>query len=324
MRQDTIFDLASLTKPLATSVAVMTLVNEGRIRLDEPVARVLPAFGGGEKEQITCRHLLSHCSGLAAWRPYYREVLAEGEKEGADFSGSPRAREIVYRCLDREELAHPPGEKAVYSDLGFILVGRLVELASGRALDEYCEERVFRPLGLADTAFVPLGGGRRRPCPQRFAPTEVCPWRKKLLCGEVHDDTAWIVGGVAGHAGLFATAGDVDRLVAELTACYRGAPGFLPAAVVREFWTRSGAVSGSTWALGWDTPSRTASSAGRHFSASSVGHLGFTGTSVWVDLEREVSVVLLTNRVHPRRNDERIKAFRPVLHDLVMETLLAA
>ena len=157
-----------------------------------------------------------------------------------------------------------------------------------------------------------------------IAPTERCPWRNRVLCGEVHDDNAYAMGGVAGHAGMFGTAADIDRLASRLRACWRGEDDFMPREVVREFWTRDPTVEGSTWALGWDTPSPTNSTAGTRIGPNSVGHLGFTGTSLWIDLERDAHVILLTNRVHPQRDNDRIRDVRPRVHDATLEALDAA
>jgi len=154
-----------------------------------------------------------------------------------------------------------------------------------------------------------------------FAPTSFCAFRKRLLVGEVDDENAYAMGGVAGHAGLFAPVRDVDRIARELLACYAGRSEWLPRNVVREFWTRDTTVNGSTWALGWDTPSVQYSSAGRHFSPVAVGHLGFTGTSIWIEPERAIAISLLTNRVHPRRDNQAIRDFRPRIHDLIMEAI---
>lgn len=360
---DMIYDTASLTKPLATSVALMLLVAEHKLSLDDRVARFLPDFAAPEKTAITVRQLLSHASGLPAWRRYYRDLIVrpngpevchsepecnEGEESrvapaslrflvakpvlskvegflGMTTLQIPSARAEIYARVLREPLEAPPGSRAVYSDVGFILLGGLVESLSGLPLDQYCDERIFHPLQLHDTGFLNLERlttVEQERQKQRFVPTERCPWRDRILCAEVHDENAYAMGGVAGHAGLFSTVDDLDRLVSCLLTCYRGTDTFLPAAVVREFWTRDGRVPGSTWALGWDTPSPQQSSAGTWFSTRSVGHLGFTGTSIWIDLERDVQVIVLSNRVHPRRDNTKIRGFRPALHNAVMRAVL--
>ncbi len=626
MTPDTVFDVSSLTKPMATTTAMMLLVRDGRLRLDDPVCTVIPEFGagGGTRVAVTFRHLLNHTSGLPAWKPYYESVIpaepAEGRKptplplgesgrrpgegspailpdpsvgdphpdplpegEGGDCfratvenpglsrtreggrtgergrfrarvenpdpsyyepvipaepaesaepaegrnptplplgeggrrpgEGSPailpdpsvgdphpdplpegeggrtgergrfRARvenpdpsyyesvipaepaesaelaegrnptplplgeggrrpgegppailpdpsvgdphpdplpegegarfrakvedsylslagegarshavaEVAVRKrgffaqVHAERLLARPGEKHLYSDLGFILLGEVVERLSGMRLDRFCEDRVFAPMGLDSTFFVDLSGSapERRPGAGRaIAATEDCPWRGRILCGEVHDDNAHAMGGVAGHAGLFSSASDIHRFVRFLGRCLDGAePDFLPAAVVRQFLEAERPLPGQSHVLGWDTPSpagssssalapvlpapgapspagssssalapvlpapdapspagsypgalapvlpapdtpsRAGSSSGRHFSARTVGHLGFTGTSIWWDLERDLHVVFLTNRVHPSRDNAGIREFRPMVHDAVMEGL---
>jgi CubicO group peptidase (beta-lactamase class C family) len=327
MEEGTIFDLSSLTKALATSVAVMLLVRDGKLALDDRVTRFFHNFGVFGKTHVTFRHLLSHCSGLPAWRPYYKEIL-QGERKGGkvNFLASDGAKKFVYQQLNRERLEAPPGTKAIYSDLGFMLLGAVIEEVSSGGLDRFCRERIFRPLGLRSTAFVDLTMLRTRrlePITAMIAPTERCPWRKRVLCGEVHDDNAYAMGGVAGHAGLFGSARDIDVLLCRLEASYSGHDSFVPAEILREFWTRADLVPGSTWALGWDTPASQGSMAGSFFSPSTVGHLGFTGTSVWVDLERGRHVILLSNRVHPGRDNDAIRDFRPVIHDLVNQALAA-
>jgi CubicO group peptidase (beta-lactamase class C family) len=323
MAADTVFDLSSLTKPLATTTMVMLLAQQGTLRPEDRVTRFVQNFGAHGKFGVTVRHLLAHCSGLPAWRPFYRDVarVAQGRPNHVASRG---AREFVYEQIHRERLEYPTGTQSVYSDLGFLLLGELVELVAQAPLDRVCHERLFRPLGLRATGFIDLGRLRRdklSPVTDAIAPTEQCPWRQKLLCGEVHDDNAWAVGGVAGHAGLFSTASDIHTLVCWLRACARGEDRTLSAELVRRFWTRDGTVPDSTWALGWDTPSASGSTAGAHVSRHAVGHLGFTGTSLWIDLERDAHVVFLTNRVHPHRENERIRAVRPRVHDAVWEAL---
>jgi CubicO group peptidase (beta-lactamase class C family) len=324
MHPDTIFDLSSLTKPLATTTAFMLLLKERKVQLDDRVSRFFHNFGVHGKTHVSFRHLLAHCSGLPAWRPYYREVERLERLGRLNFVASRGAKEFVYEQIHREKPEYETGARSLYSDLGFMLLGELIEVVSRQPLDRFCHEHIFRPLGLRATAFVDLTALRTRrlsPVTEMIAPTERCPWRGRLLCGEVHDDNAYAMGGVAGHAGLFASAPEVDRLAGRLGACWRGADDFVPAEIVREFWARDTRVPGSTWALGWDTPSPEGSSAGQRIAAHAVGHLGFTGTSLWIDLERDARVVLLTNRVHPRRDNERIREVRPRVHDAVLEAL---
>ncbi len=379
MMPDTVFDMSSLTKPMATATAMMLLVRDGRLELDDAVCTVIPEFGRGARAAVTFRQLLNHTSGLPAWKPYYESVMHRGEalaEPGTELhasgpalrhsreSGNPgevgagyhdrhtrppldsrfrgndeegrghdkerrgNDEEVARRILQQvhdEELEAPPGEKAVYSDLGFILLGEAVERLSGRPLDRFCEDEIFEPMGLSSTFFADLGRCSPDPLPvpvEAIAATEDCPWRGKILRGEVHDDNAHAMGGVAGHAGVFSSAPDLHRFIRFLGRCRYGAePGFLPASVVRDFLEAERTLPGQTHVLGWDTPSPAGSSSGRHFSARTVGHLGFTGTSIWWDLERDVHVVFLTNRVHPSRDSGAIRGFRPLVHDAVMEGL---
>jgi CubicO group peptidase (beta-lactamase class C family) len=324
MHISTVFDLSSLTKPLATTLGVMLLVSQGKLRLEDRLSRFFHNFGVHGKSAINFRHLLAHCSGLPAYRAYYAEIAAMERKGKVNFIASHGAREYVYHQIHREKPERPPGIAAVYSDLDFIALGQVVEEVSGMGLDRFLREKVYRPLGLRSTDFIDISLMRARrlePVRELFAATEICPFRGRLLVGEVHDNNAYAMGGVAGHAGLFAPVREVGKLAAELVACWRGRSSFLPKKVVTEFWQRDQTVKNSTWALGWDTPSPERSSAGRYFSAAAVGHLGFTGTSLWIEPQREIIVVLLTNRVHPRSDNEAIREFRPRIHDLIMETI---
>ncbi|HXG53104.1 MAG TPA: serine hydrolase domain-containing protein [candidate division Zixibacteria bacterium] len=324
MRIHTIFDLASLTKPLATTLAVMLLVKERKVRLDDRVTRFFPTFGVFGKHTVSVRQLLSHTSGLAAWKPYYEEIVKAERAGRIHFVASRGAKSYVLEQIHRDRPVSVPGTQSLYSDLGFMVLGQLVEELTGATLDRFCQEQIFRPLELRSTSFVDLTQLRTRrlePVVEMIAPTENCPWRKKILCGEVHDDNAYAMGGVAGHAGLFSSAQDIHRLVSRLSRCYRGEDNFLPAPLLREFLTRDGTVHDSSYALGWDTPSGTQSAAGSLFSPRSVGHLGFTGTSLWWDLDKNCHVILLSNRIHPTRKNERIRDFRPRIHDLIMKAL---
>jgi CubicO group peptidase (beta-lactamase class C family) len=324
MRLETVFDLSSLTKPLATTIAVMMLTREAKMRLDDRLTRFFHNFGVHGKGHVTFRHLLAHSSGLAAWRPFYQQIAGVERSGKVNFMASRGAKEFVYEEIHREKPEAPTATKMIYSDLNLMLLGEAVEQVTGVGLNRFCRDKVFRPLGLRATDFIDISLVRTRrlePVPEMFASTAVCPLRKRLLVGEVDDENAYAMGGVSGHAGLFAPVKEVDRIVAELLASYQGLSDFVPQKIVQQFWTRDTAVRGSTWALGWDSPSPEYSSSGHRFSAAAVGHLGFTGTSIWIEPARGIAISLLTNRVHPRRDNQAIRDFRPKIHDLIMEAL---
>ena len=324
MRLDTIFDLASLTKPLATASAIMLLIRERKLRLDDQLTRIIPMYGVLGKSLTTFRHLLSHSAGLPAWKAFFEDIVKNEKSGRINFVASRAAKNYVYEQIHREKSVTPPGSQSVYSDLGFIILAEAVEVLTGNTFDRFCQERIFKPLGLRSTGFVDLTQLRTRrlqPVEEVIAPTENCPWRKKILCGEVHDDNAYAMGGVAGHAGLFSSAHEVHAFLVRMSQCLHGKDRFLPQAVVQEFLTRGSSPNDSNFALGWDTPTAGKSAAGSFFSPRSVGHLGFTGCSIWWDLEKNCHVVLLTNRVHPSRKNDKIKDFRPHIHDQIMKVL---
>ena len=326
MKVETIFDVASLTKPLATTVAIMLLVREKKIRLDDQVTRVIPMYGVLGKSLTTFRQLLSHSAGLPAWKPFFEEIIKSEKSGRINFVASRAAKSYVYEQIHRDKPLSPPGSQSLYSDLGFMILGEAVEILTGNTLDRFCQERIFKPIGLRATGFVDLTQLRARrlqPVEEMIAPTENCLWRKKILCGEVHDDNAYAMGGVAGHAGLFSSARDIDALLVRLDQCRTGKNDFLPRPLVEEFLTKVQTLSHSTFALGWDTPTPGQSASGSHFSPRSVGHLGFTGCSLWWDLEKNCHVILLANRIHPTRKNDKIKEFRPQIHDLIMKAIFS-
>ena len=321
MRVSTIFDLASLTKPLATTLGIMLLVNEKKIQLNDHVSQYLTVYAN---PATRIRHLLNHTSGLPAWKPYYEAVTRCATGGMTGFDGTRSAKSYILEQVHREASVSEPGTQALYSDLGFMVLGEIIEIITGSNLDFFFHERISQPFNLRSTAFIDLKRFPERqlqPKGDEIAPTELCPWRKKVLCGEVHDDNAFAMGGVAGHAGLFSSARDIHAIVNQLDRCLRGCSSFLPQWLVHEFFTKDDSVPHSTHALGWDTPAPERSSSGVHFSRSSVGHLGFTGTSLWWDLEKQCHVILLTNRIHPNRDNEKIKQFRPKIHDLIMQAI---
>jgi CubicO group peptidase (beta-lactamase class C family) len=314
----TCFDLASLTKVLATTPLVLLAIQRGQLGLDTPVSRVLEGYAGQGREAITVRMLLEHSSGLPAWRPYYEEV-----RSAADWSGPATAKgQAAVRGMAAAETPEaPPGSQARYSDVGFILLGWILERIDGRPADALFSEMLTEPLALTSLFFVDLKApdkANRARQGRAFAATERCPWRNRTLVGEVHDDNTYVMGGVSGQAGLFGTVEDVTAVAEAWLHSLLSGGGRFDSRLVAQFWAKS-AVPGSTRALGFDTPSPRDSQAGGGFGPRTVGHLGFTGTSLWIDPDRELIVVLLTNRVHPTRANETIKQFRPALHERVAE-----
>ncbi|MDM8526467.1 serine hydrolase [Desulfococcaceae bacterium HSG8] len=329
MTKDTVFDLASLTKTLATTLAVMKLVQESELDIEQTLESVLQEFQNTEKGQIRIRHLLGHYSGLPDHRLYYERLrLLSPDKR----------RNALRSLLVKEPLIYPVGKKVIYSDLGFMILGWIVERVSGKRLDRFVDEAIYKTLGLENLFFVevppfpPFGEGgnsffagkdvfkKKWPRELNFAATELCPWRNILLEGIVHDDNACASGGIEGHAGLFGTAENIYILLSELLknfqSCFSAC--VFHRDILKVFFERQ---KDTDRALGFDMPAPRDASCGRFFSKRSIGHLGFTGTSFWMDLDLSVFVILLTNRVHPSRDNVKIKAFRPELHDAVMKSL---
>lgn len=297
----TLWDMASLTKVVGLTSAMMLLVERRQIELDAPVARYIPEFTGSGRDAVTVRHLLTHTGGLPAWRPLYKE--AEGPEEALALA--------IATPLDTA-----PGIRMVYSDLGAIILGEVVARASGQPFETFLRDQVFTPLGMRETMYRPPERLR-----ERIAPTEIDPWRQRHLRGEVHDENAFALGGVSSHAGLFSTARDLARL-ARMYLSDGALDGrrFVSAATIDTFTAVQNPAL-SHRALGWETPNGS-NSAGRLMSARSFGHTGFTGTSFWVDRERGVFVILLSNRVNPTREHRGITAVRTAVADAAMRAVL--
>ena len=292
---NTVFDLASLTKVIATTSLATALVDRRALRLADPVSAWISRWRGRDREHVRVRDLLEHCSGLTAWMPFYRDHEGRADIEHA-ICGLP--------------LEYAPWTQSLYSDLGFMLLGFILEAAGGDRLD-----RQFAVL--AETLHVDLRFGAPAEWRARTAPTEIDPWRGRLLVGEVHDENAWVLRGVAGHAGLFGTAAAVGAFARRVLATTREDTPLARRNTLARFTTRS-TVPRSSRAVGWDTMLPT-SSCGARFSPHAFGHTGFTGTSLWIDPVADRYVVLLTNRVHPTRDNPRLATLRPRIHDAVVE-----
>lgn len=311
--EKTIFDLASLTKVIATATLTMRAVDDGRLTLDDPVARWLPRWLGADREMVTIRDLLSHSSGLTAYLPFFRDYRGRFEFEPA---------------ICALPLEYAPRSRSIYSDLGFMLLGFILEDAQpagpgfrgapGATDLSRSLATQFHRLAAFFTA-EPLRFTPPRSWRPITAPTEVDPWRGRLLAGEVHDENTWALGGAAGHAGLFGTAAAVGAFARVALRTIAGDALLAKATTMRDFIARAG-IPGSSRALGWDTMLPT-SSCGTLMSPTSIGHTGFTGTSLWIDWERDLYVVFLTNRVHPTRDNDAIRQVRPRLHDAIVAEL---
>jgi len=302
---ETMYDAASLTKSVVTTTLVAMQVEAGQIDLDATVAHYIPEWAGGPnpdwRSRVTIRHLLTHTSGLPAHEDFYKTIKTQQEM-------------IAQICA--EPLAYEPGTQSVYSDLGFILLGEILQRVTGRPLDQLARERIFAPLGMESTTFNPGAALRKR-----IAPTEMdTTWRKRLIRGEVHDENAFAMGGVAGHAGMFATAPDLAAFCQMvLNGGIYEHKRLLARATLNQF-TAPSTLGQGTRTLGWMLPTENSAS-GHFFAADSFGHLGFTGASIWIDPSRELFVVLLTNRVYPTRDNEKIAQVRPAVHDAVVQAL---
>lgn len=302
VKPDTSYDLASLTKVLATTPAVFKLVEQQAVKLSDPLERFYPWLEGRPQGAVEVADLLYHRSGWPAWKPFYQ---------------SCRNRQEVVEAVLKTPLVTPRGSQMVYSDLGFIVLGDLVERVSGQPLDAFCRNQFYTPMGLSSLRFNP-GGEQVRAIP----PTGSDDWRKRELQGEVNDANASVMGGVAGHAGLFGNALDVAAIgqMVLQRGIYRAARHLRGSTIAQMCHVE--AIGEARRAMGWDVPARQNSSAGRYFSPHTIGHLAFTGPSIWIDLDREVVVVFLCNRTHPDPSVNRMGEFRPELHDRVMQQLL--
>ena len=300
VEESAVFDLASVTKVVATTAAVMLLYERGELGLEQRVVEAVPEFAARDarKNHVTFRMLLAHSSGLPAHEKFYLHCKNHAQ---------------LMQAVYATKLEAEPMSRAVYSDIGFIVLGEAIERTAGESLDKFCEREIFAPLGMASTMFNPPA--ELKP---RIVPTADDKWfRHRVIQGEVHDDNAYVMGGVAGHAGLFSNAKDVLKFA---ECMLRSGEPLFKRETVELFARRESQPAGTTRALGWDTPSQPSQS-GKYLSTRAYGHLGYTGTSLWIDLEKDLAVVLLTNRTWPDNKNEAIKKWRPIIHDAVAEEL---
>ena len=304
----TLFDLASLTKPIATTTMAMILYERGLLELDAPIAGTLTEFLQGtsdpRRREVTFRMLMAHSSGL----PAYEKLFLNAD-----------SRHDLLHAAFTTPLSTDPGTRAEYSDIGFILFGVALERLAEESLDLFCRREVFGPLAMTSTTFNPPPDLRPKIPPtadERPEAHSPSTFRNRIIQGEVQDENTFVLGGVAGHAGLFATAEDVARFAHTMLV---GSPIVRPETIAL-FTRRESHPAATTRTLGWDTPSNPSQS-GKHFGPNSFGHLGYTGTSLWIDPDRQLSITLLTNRTWPDCTNQAIKSIRPKFHDAIIEAL---
>lgn len=306
LKRDTIFDLASLTKTLTTVPLLLIVLKKHKIDIETELGNIYPVIPL-DKSKITLGQLLSHCSGLPAHKEFYNDLIK---------LPAPKRKKNLLETIFKEDLMSVPGEKSNYSDLGFMLLGFVVEKITGFTLAKLANDSLYRPIGLAEDLFYPSFRSKEKNL--NYVSTEKCLWKGKMLNGKVHDDNCRAIGGVAGHAGLFGTLHGVLSMCEQFLDQWKGR-GEHPAYSKELLQRILEPVGNSGRTMGFDLVSESGSSSGNYFSKRSVGHLGFTGTSFWIDPLRECIIVLLSNRVHPTRENWKIKDFRPVFHDLLMK-----
>ena len=301
VQAETIFDLASVSKVVATTPMAMLLYERGQLDLEAPVTSLLPEFAGDDprREEVTVRMLLAHSSGLPAYERLFERV---------------RTREELIHSALSTPLTADPGTRAEYSDIGFIILGELLARLADEPLDRFCQREAFGPLGMAHTCYCPSPAWRAQIPPTVDDRT----FRHRVVQGEVHDENASVMGGVAGHAGVFAPAADIALFA---HAMLNGGRPIVRPETLALFTRRQLSPPGTSRALGWDTPSQPSQS-GRHLSPTAFGHLGYTGTSLWIDPELQLAITLLTNRTWPDHSNQAIKQVRPKFHDAIVESLM--
>lgn len=318
---NSLFDIASLTKVVCTTTLAMVAVEEGKLSLTDKLVDRIALPQHPSHSDICIYHLLQHTSGLPAHRKYYLELPPHE-------IGKIAARDWILNACSQEVSEHPAGQQAVYSDIGFILLGRVLEELWQEDLDVVFDREIAKPWGLTATHFVRVCHSRRA-SPQgtmsignpgdNYIPTEDCPWRKHIVRGVSRDENCYAMGGVAGHAGLFSNATDLHQFAKSLVAATDGSHELLNPSIVQNFIepVTPAPKSPSDWVLGWHRPSVPYSSSGQYFSKHSIGHSGFTGCTLWIDLQKKLWVILLTNRTYPTVTNTKIREFRPMIHDLV-------
>jgi len=321
MSPDTLFDIASITKSVSTASLTMLLESSGVLSAHDKVQKFIPHAKNTWIGSTPISRLLCHQSGLAAWRPFFLKITG-GNKANLVPSRlfSEKNKDIVINMILSEKPAYHPGTEERYSDLGYILLGKILEEAANCPLERLFKEKIAEPMGLHSTVFRPITLKKwlADKSKEDISATEVCPWREQTLIGHVHDDNAFILGGAAGHAGLFSTTSDLFNFTSKMFNIYKLGTGYgISQKVLREYWKKK---DGGSWVFGWDTPTPGKSTSGNCFSLNSVGAIGFTGCTIWLDLDKEFIIILLSNRIHPTRHaNPNFGHLRQDIYDCIMQ-----
>lgn len=317
----TVFDLGSLTAAVGTVVATMRLVDQGVIRLDDQVIRYNQGFSVYDKAPINIGDLLFHISGLATDLGYHEELLNDTIHSRFGIITSPGAKEYVLNRINRSRLRSKVHEQQRFSALGMILLGNILEVVSGKSLEQLLHEQVFKPLGMTSTGYINLNSLKTgvKQVHENIAATENCHWRKKQIWGEVQNDNAWTMGGIAGNAGLFSSVDDLSLLTSTLMSVLTNASNFIQQETLHNFWDYSGEVRNWRYVGGWERPHPDNGMDEVGFSDQSVGYLASSGCTIWLDSERDLEIIFLSNAMCPSRNNKKVYSFMPVM----VETLLS-
>jgi serine-type D-Ala-D-Ala carboxypeptidase len=321
---ETVYDIAGLTASVVTTSALLRLVDQGLLRLEDRVSRYIEGFGVLGKSPIAIHHLLSHTSGLPHWHPFFEDLHKESAASRLGLLTSSGAKDFILTSIVRSSIKPEQIGKYLYSDVGLIVLGAVVESVTGLSLDRAFFKLVSQPLTLKSSHFIHLDQLKKlglKPARDIVAPTEQCSWRDKMLWGEVHDDNAWTLGGVAGHSGLFTTARDLYWFSREMLRAVQGRSKLFSSLLKQRFLEGIPSPHGRPIKLGWDSPSRDNGMLDSGLSPEAFGCNGFTGCSLWIDPALDAIAILMSNRVHPQRSNKRIQSYRPELYRLVIRAL---
>ena len=318
---ETVYDIGNLSSIISTTAILMRLVDEKRLQLDDKVIRFVQSFSVRGKSDVTIRDLLRHTSGLAPWKPYFEDLLRENTGQHMGILTSRGAREYIYNDINRGELKFPLRSRQVYSDIGLILLGSIIENLTGMSLDRSAQKYIFFPLEMRSSSYVDLALVKRRgllPVREMVAPTENCSWRKKMLWGEVQDDNAWAMGGIAGNAGIFTNAPDIINFAEKMLSAFSGRGNFISNATLQEFWS---AGEDERFALGWEKPVAENGFNESGLSNQAVGFNSNTGCTLWLEPQKGFSMAFLSNRSCPSRNNKKYLSFAPAMVKSVLDSV---